>query len=135
MAIAVHETDFPVGGDAHEFPEVCAAQRHPLNDVVPFGDEIIDRLHEVREGGQDGGWNFLEGLNPFYGRHVWEVQHESTGEELIGWYGILLVRNLLDEAANDRLVILRPHPWPPPGNGRDSTCGASVSGRHAGSLP
>ncbi len=90
-----------------------APQRHPLHDVVAFGHEIIDRLYEVREGGQDSGWNFLEGLNPFHGRHVWESQYESTREELIGWYGILLVRNLLDEAANDRLILLRPHPWPP----------------------
>src|SRR5438270_9531173 len=74
----------PCGGDAHEFPEVRAAQRHPLDDVVSFGDEIIDRLNEVREGGQDGGGNFLEGLNLLHGRHVREVQHESRGEELIG---------------------------------------------------
>ena len=112
-----------------------AAQRHALDDVVPLGDEIVDRLHEVREGGQDGGWNFLEGLNPFYGRHVWEVQHESTGEELIGWYGILLVRNLLDEAANDRLVLLRPHLWPPPDDGRTLHAEHPVSGPHTGPTP
>src|SRR5438445_5370301 len=34
----------PRGGDAHEFPEVRAAQGHSLDDVVPFGDEIIDRF-------------------------------------------------------------------------------------------
>src|SRR5437016_2670 len=103
MAIAVHETGFPRWGNAHELPEVRAAQRHSLDDEVLLGDEVIDRLHEVREGGQHGGGDFLEGLNAFHGRHVWKVQHESACEELIGRYRVLLVRNLLDEAANDRL--------------------------------
>src|SRR5207302_191752 len=53
-----------------------------------------------------------------------------TGEELIGWYGILLVRNLLDEAANDRLVLLRPHLWPPPDDGRTLHAEHAVSGPH-----
>jgi len=44
--------------------EARLAQSHPLDDVVPFGDEIIDRLYEVREGGQDGGRDLLEGLDP-----------------------------------------------------------------------
>lgn len=81
--------------------------RVPCDDAIPFGNDVIGGDSEISQQTVDG----LQGpLDAFWPRSLVSTRimvHEVGSNKLINDLWILLVQYLVDETANERLVLFQ----------------------------
>src|SRR6266516_3010831 len=100
----------PGRGDALELARVRRAHAPPRRDHVAFADEELDLRLEVREDGVEPLDRILVAVRPVRRlRQHRVVEDEVRREQLARGLEVALVQHLVDEAADDRLVLRHAH--------------------------
>src|SRR6266581_6170902 len=99
----------PRGGDAHEVALVCPGHRGPHDDLVAFGNDVLDRRLAVRERGTEQREPLLLALPP--GRHPRRrrVVDVILGGRLVDHVEIPAVQHFVVKHLHCRLVLLHAH--------------------------
>jgi hypothetical protein len=102
------DADLPVGRwDAQERAPVRTAKGDPRHDGVAFRDHLLDRVPQIREHFLVEAEGTLRALTPWFLPRQGVRIAILGGQKLVDGRQIALVEDLLDEAADNRLVLLR----------------------------